>query len=227
MLNTEITTIIWDLDGTITDTLELHFTSFKQALTDYDFELTREKFLESFGKNNTEGLQAYYGRELDPEFIKEVSDKKEEIYRRLCKEFVKPIPGVVEWIDYFNKQGLKQAIGSSAPKENIDVALDATNLRHYFKIAMAGADLPSKPAPDLFLKVAESLGSQPEECVVIEDAVAGVRAGNSAGMVTAGIVGTCSGEELPADLILDDYLGSPAEFLEQVNRLMRIKFAKG
>ncbi len=218
-MNRKITTIIWDLDGTIIDSLDLHLAAFQQVLPAYGIDLTREKFIETFGRSNSACLQEFFGRELEPDFVTHVVDTKEAIYRNLLRDNLQPLPGVLEWVDYFDKQGMKQALASSAPPENIDAALSELNLRRYFKLAMSGEDFPSKPEPDLFLETARRLGSHPAECVVIEDSVAGVMAGNAAGMITAAIVGTQSEDELPAGLILEDYQGSPEEFLRELSRL--------
>jgi beta-phosphoglucomutase len=78
--------------------------------------------------------------------------------------------------------GFHQAIASSAPQANIDFLVDELQIRGFFEVMVSGYDMPGKPHPDVFLKAADLMDVPPTNCIVIEDAVAGVRAAKNAGM---------------------------------------------
>ena len=94
-----------------------------------------------------------------------------------------PLPGAVELIKSLNEHGIKSAIGSSAVPENIDVILEGLGIKDCFQAIAYGTEVAEgKPSPEIFLLAAEKLGVKPANCVVIEDAIAGVAAAKRAGM---------------------------------------------
>jgi beta-phosphoglucomutase-like phosphatase (HAD superfamily) len=100
--------------------------------------------------------------------------------------------------------GVRQAIASSAPQENIDVLVDGLGLRQYFAAIVSGATLPGKPNPDVFLEAARQIGVPPSACVVVEDAIAGVQAARNAGMRCIAVTTTNRADKLAAaDIVVD------------------------
>ena len=110
--------------------------------------------------------------------------RKETLYRDLVRrDGVSLLPGVAELLAGFAARGWPQAVGSSAPLGNLDLLLDATGTRHYFRAVVSGDDVArGKPEPEVFLTAAERLGVPPGACLVLEDAPAGVQAAKAAGM---------------------------------------------
>lgn len=101
------------------------------------------------------------------EVLLEVSDQKESRFRDAVKGYVQLVPGVERWIKRFKDWGRKQAIASSAPRENIDALVDELEIRSYFDAIVSGFDLPGKPDPAVFLKTAARVGmSIPSSSVV-------------------------------------------------------------
>ena len=97
-------------------------------------------------------------------------------------------PGIFELLDYMEARGIAAAITSSSPMDAIRKHLSAVNLLHRFRKLCSGHDIPNtKPAPDIYLKVAEDLGVKPENCLVFEDIPNGMRAGKAAGMTVVGV----------------------------------------
>jgi beta-phosphoglucomutase len=96
---------------------------------------------------------------------------------------VQLLPGVRELLDGLHARGVKQAVGSSAPRGNLDLILRITDSRRYFDAIVGMEDTTrGKPDPQVFLVAAEKLGVPPSRCVVLEDAVAGVEAAKAGGM---------------------------------------------
>jgi beta-phosphoglucomutase len=174
--------VLWDMDGVLVDTAELHFRTWLEALSTYDIPLTRESFRATFGMNNAGTLTALLGEAPSPELLAEIGERKERQFRQAIRGQVRPLPGVLPWLERLRSEGVRQAVASSAPPANIDVLLDELGLRPFFDVIGSGSDLPAKPDPSLFLQVARLIGVPPGRCVVVEDSVAGVQAARRAGM---------------------------------------------
>jgi beta-phosphoglucomutase family hydrolase len=197
--------VLWDMDGVIVDTYEGHFLSWKQSLEEVGQPFDDEIFRTTFGMNNRLILAHVFGRELDEEFIWKVGNRKEEIFRQDIKGMVQALPGVKDWLERFKDMGLKQAVASSAPQANIDALLDELGIRDYFQAEASGSTLKGKPDPAVFLLAAQKLGVDPVNCLVIEDAIAGVEAAKRAGCRCVAVLTTNPAEVLSkADCIVKD-----------------------
>lgn len=196
--------IIWDMDGVLVNTGEYHYQSWKQTFDELDVPFSKEQFRETFGMNNTGILEIICGEKLPPEQEDRISDHKEELFREAVKGKAKLLPGVENALKNFLEWNLKQAIASSAPPKNIEVLVRELGIGKYFDATVSGFDIPGKPDPGVFLKTARQLSVEPERCVVIEDAVAGVEGANNAGMKCIAVTTTNTTEALSnADLIFD------------------------
>ena len=134
-----------------------------------------------------------------------MSDWKEQRYRELVEGKLKLLDGVKVLIDDLKKHGFALAIGTSAPRANLDFMLEHKPLGDCFDVYVTGEEVISgKPAPDTFLKAAEKLSMPADRCVVVEDAVAGVQAGKTAGMAVVAVTNTTDRPKLAqADIIVD------------------------
>ena len=181
--------VLWDLDGTLVDSEELHWLSWRDTMAGEGHELTYEQFLGSFGQKNDRILTAWLGAAATADRIQRVGDAKEAEYRRLAREHgLTPLPGAAEWIRRLHARGWKQAIASSAPRENVGVMLHVLRLDHDFDAIVGAEDVTvGKPNPQVFLTAARALDLPPERCVVVEDVAAGVEAARRAGMRSIGV----------------------------------------
>jgi beta-phosphoglucomutase family hydrolase len=196
--------ILWDMDGVLVDTNEFHFRAWHEVLAEYGIDFAREVHQQVFGMNNTGILSRVLGKRLTPQLFAEIDDYKEKRFRAAIRGHAQPLPGVRTWLQRLQDAGARQAIASSAPLANIDALIDELGLRTYFDAIVPGADLPGKPEPVLFLKAAELLDVPPEDCIVIEDAIAGVAAAKRAGMKCIAVMTTNKAEALSAaDLIVE------------------------
>ena len=192
------------MDGVLVDTDELHFESWKAVLSDYGIEMTEQDHKRTFGMNNKKILAILMGEEPEPELLREISDRKEAAFRDLARANVKPMQGVVDWLERFRSWGCVQAIASSAPKANIDTLVESMGLEEFFDARVSGFDLPAKPDPAVYLEAASQIGVEPRCCLVIEDAVVGVEGANNAGMAAIGVTTTHSINALKdADIVVD------------------------
>lgn len=181
--------VLWDLDGTLVDSEEYHWLSWRDAMRAEGIELSYERFLASFGQRNDRILGAWLGDDADADRVTRIGDWKEAEYRRLAEtRGLQPLPGAREWLIALRAAGWKQAIASSAPRENVETMLRVLDLTRYLDVVVSAEDVTrGKPDPQVFLTAAEKLGAPPARCVVVEDAAAGVEGARRAGMKSIGV----------------------------------------
>jgi beta-phosphoglucomutase len=181
--------VLWDLDGTLVDSEEYHWHSWRDTMAAEGSPITRAQFLETFGLRNDEILPRWLGPAATLDRVARVSVAKEMLYRKLvrCGD-LKPLAGAAEWVGQLREEGWRQAIASSAPRENVDVMLKALGLAKSFDAIVSAENVTAgKPDPQVFLEAARQLGLAPPRCVVVEDAAAGVEGARRAGMKSIGV----------------------------------------
>ncbi len=208
--------VLWDLDGTLVDSEELHWRAWQETMTAEGVPITWEQFKATFGQRNDSFVPRWLGARATPELVAHISDAKEACYRRLVRECgLTPAPGAAEWVRRLQREGWRQAIASSAPRENVEVMLDALGLRDCFQATVAAEDVErGKPAPQVFLLAASRLGVPPERCIVVEDAPAGIEAARRAGMRSIFLRHT--GTRAPADLVVASLQELSADAFERL-----------
>ena len=155
-------------------------------------------FLRGFGRRNVEIMRDMLHWSEDLAEIQRLSLRKEELYREVVKDWgIESLPGVREWLERLKKEGIACGIGSSTEEKNVRLGLELLGLEDFFQTAVTAEHVKrGKPAPDVFLEVANRLRVNPDKCVVFEDAPAGVEAGRAAGMRVVGVTTTHPGGHL-------------------------------
>lgn len=196
--------VLWDLDGTLIDTGDLHYRAWARALPEFGVAFPADQFQRTFGMNNSGVLEVFLGRPVDQELVATISERKETLFRELLHGNVRALPGAQQWLARLRGWGARQAVASSAPPANIEVMLGELDLAGYFDAIVSGYTLPSKPDPAVFLRAAEQVGVTPSNCIVMEDATAGVAAARRAGMRCIAVASTNAAEALhEADLVVE------------------------
>jgi beta-phosphoglucomutase len=203
--------VIWDVDGTLIDSAEYHWLAWRDTLAAERFELTRERFQASFGQRNDTVLRGYFGEGITAADTARIAHAKEERYRDLMRTGgIQPLPGVDRWLDQLKAGGWRQAIASSAPRENLGAILIALGREGFFDAVVSAEEIEhGKPAPDIFLRAAEKIGTPPARCIVVEDAPAGVEGARRAGMRCIGVL--TSHDRLAADLVVPSLEALPVD----------------
>jgi beta-phosphoglucomutase len=175
--------VIWDVDGTLVDTAELHFRAWRVLARELSKPFTRADFAATFGRRNPEIVRQLFGTHYDEAEVAELGDRKEEYYKAEARRGVELLPGVRALLEGLHAAGFTQAIGSSAPRGNLELILSLTRTEPFFQAVVSMEDTQrGKPDPQVFLVAAERLGVPPPRCLVLEDAVAGVQAAKAGGM---------------------------------------------
>jgi beta-phosphoglucomutase len=204
--------VLWDMDGTLIDSEEFHWISWRNTLANEGIAITREQFLSSFGQRNDSIIPRWLGAAATPERIEKIANAKEELYRHLVhRHGITPLPGVANCVHRLHNEGWLQAIASAAPRANIDAVLEALEATHIFQGIVSAEDVHrGKPDPEVYLTAAARVGVLPDRCIVVEDAVAGVEGARRAGMRSIGV--SHNGAHLPADVMVQslEFLDSDA-----------------
>lgn len=184
----EIFGVIWDVDGTLVDTAELHFQAWLTLTASLGRPFTRQDFAGTFGWRNPEIIPHLFGPVFSDAEIAELGERKELLYRAQAKKGLSLLPGVNTLLEALHAAGFRQAIGSSAPRANLDLLLDVTHVHQFISVVVGMEDSKrGKPGPEVFLIGAEKMGVKPENCLVFEDAPVGIQAARAGGMKAVGV----------------------------------------
>lgn len=207
--------VLFDMDGVIVDSNPYHKLAFEAFLKRHNVYLTDDELkTRVYGRTNPEIMRFIFKEDFTTQKGEEWADEKEAIFRELYKE-VSPVKGLVSFLQTLKSHKIKTAVGTSAPKLNLDFILEKTGLRQYFDALLHSSDVQhGKPHPEIYLKAATQLNTAPSRCIVIEDSLSGVKAGLNAGMKVIAITTTHTGPELSnAHLVIENFEGLTLEIL--------------
>ena len=185
-INPKAKGLIFDLDGTLADTMPIHYIAWKNAASKYGINFTTDLFSQLAGiplYPTVEKLNLIFGKTIDP---KEMGDLKEEEFENnmhLTPE-IKVVTDLVR--KYHGK--IPMAVGTGGSRRLSLKSLDIIGLGSYFDILVTSEDVSNfKPHPETFLKCAELMGVTPADCEVFEDGVLGIQAARTAGMMVVDV----------------------------------------
>jgi len=197
--------VIWDMDGVIADTAPYHLKAWQEVFQKRGVKFTEEDFRHHFGQRNDTIIRTTLGAERSQSEIETIANEKENNYRQRVRQNVRPLPGAVKLIKSLEQQGFSAALASSAPIENIQLVMQELGIEDAFPAIVSGREVKEgKPSPQGFRLAAQKLGVEPENCIVIEDAPAGITAAKRAGMHCLAVTNTHPKSSLAeADIIVD------------------------
>lgn len=203
--NLKAKAVIWDMDGVIVDTGRYHFRAWQEAFRKRGVTFTEEAFRRNFGQRNDTIVRVTLGKDTPQTEIDAITREKESYFRSIVKDNIRPLPGAVALLKSLAENGFKVGLASSAPVENIELLTTTLGIRDCFQAIVSGREVAEgKPNPQGYLLAAQKLGVAPKNCVVIEDAVAGLAGAKRAGMHCVAVTTTHPRTSLAeADLIVD------------------------
>ena len=180
--------MIFDLDGVLIHSMPMHTIAWEHYLDNLGVQIENLE-ARMHGKRNSELVRDFLGDTVSEEDAFQHGLAKERLFRELLlKEDLNryQVPGVIDFLERY--KNIPKAIGSNAEPENINFVLDRFNLRPYFQAVVSGLEVKRpKPFPDIYLKAAQHLQTDPENCIVFEDSPTGAEAGIAAGMRVVGV----------------------------------------
>lgn len=215
----KIEAIIFDMDGVLIDSERISFKSYQKILGEYGYEMDEEFYLKFIGRN-TKAIKEIIVEGYGPEFpVDVIYEKKSKLATETVdKNGVIIKPGVHELLDYLNNEKYKIAVATSTRRERALQLLQNANIKSKVDYVICGDQVKnSKPDPEIFLRAAEGLNVNPENCIVIEDSDAGIKAAHAAKMTGIHVPDMKSLDEENRKLaaMVHDNLLSVKEFFEK------------
>ncbi|MBA4407905.1 MAG: beta-phosphoglucomutase [Bacteroidota bacterium] len=182
---------LFDLDGVVVDTANYHYIAWKALAEELGFEFTLEDNERLKGVSRSQSLEILLeigGKQFTEQEKLAMAEKKNALYVSYIEKMTPEeiLPGVEKFLQELRQNGIKIALGSAS--KNSPMILERIQLSAMFDAIVDGNSISeAKPNPEVFLKGAEKLGVLPENCVVFEDAIAGIEAAQNANMYSVGI----------------------------------------
>jgi HAD superfamily hydrolase (TIGR01509 family) len=197
--------VLWDMDGTIVDSSCYHRQAWRDTFQRQGIEFTDEAYQFTLGRRNDEIIRRYFSPGLSQQEVDLIAGQKEEYFRKYIKGNIRPFPFVSEMIKSLAAAEFRLAVVSSATIENIRLITEELSIGTFFDLFITGKDVAvGKPSPLGYLTAAERLSVAPQQCIVIEDAAAGVSAAKRGGMYCIAVTNTCPKEALAeADIVVN------------------------
>jgi HAD superfamily hydrolase (TIGR01509 family) len=199
--------VIFDMDGVIVDTNPHHKIAIQQFCADHGIQLNELTFQHKiYGRTNRDWITNVFG-DITIEQRDAYAREKEALFRKIYEPDIKPVPGLIEFLDLLVANRIPRAIATSAPPENVEFIVKKTGIRKYFDIILDERNvLHGKPHPEIYIKTAKALNFQNNECIVIEDSLSGITAARKAGSKVIGITTTHTPEEMTeTNLVIQDF----------------------
>mgnify|MGYP000438083916 CR=1 FL=1 len=191
--------IIFDLDGTMVDSLPYHHESWRiffknNNLEENDFT---EILKEYKGGGTLELMTSVFGDMYTKEELKQMTDDKEVIFRDIYKSKIYPIEGLKKFLDNLKESNISLSIGSNAIRKNVIMTIEELGITNYFSSIICGDEVSKgKPDPEMYIKTLSNLKVNKDECVIFEDSIEGIEAAKNADIKVIGVTSSQSSEIL-------------------------------
>lgn len=203
--------VIFDLDGTLVDSMWMWKAIDVEYLARYNLECPDDLQKEIEGMSFSETAAYFKKRFAIADSLEQIKEAWIQMSIEKYRNEVTLKPGARAFLDYITENGMAAGIATSNGQAMVDAVLDALDIRRYFKVVATACEVAAgKPAPDIYLSVADRLQVEPSACVVFEDVPAGIQAGKNAGMTVFAVEDEFSMDmreekEQLADYYIKDY----------------------
>jgi HAD superfamily hydrolase (TIGR01509 family) len=188
--------LLFDLDGTLAETDSLHLPTWVDALEPYGVEVDEAFYRDKISGRSTAEIVRELLPELTDEQGRSIGDAKEASFRERASE-LEPLPGLVDFVERGRKRGLRIALVTNAPEENVKMILLALKLRDFFDTVVLADEVEAvKPDPAPYRAALEKTGVPAEEALAFEDSISGISSSVAAGIPTVGIASSQEPQKL-------------------------------
>ena len=189
--------VIFDMDGTIVDSLPYHYESWRIFFEENKVEDFSEKLKKYKGGGTLDLMKAVYGDIYSINELKKMSDDKEIIFRRIYKGNIKPIDGFLEFILNLKSKNILVGLASNAIRKNVTLTLNELGVHDLFDSIICGDEVNfGKPNPEMFDKTVSRFKLEKDNCIIFEDSIEGVGAAVNAGINVIGVTSSSPGDIL-------------------------------
>jgi beta-phosphoglucomutase family hydrolase len=206
----ETTGFIFDMDGTLINSMPFHVKSWLLTLEEIGMPLSDEELARHNHGTITEVTRSILGEQASESEVTAVSERKEVIFRQIFRPHLRLLDGAGEFLERSKELGIPLVLATNAEWININYVLDGLNIRDVFDAVIGKEDIQKgKPDPEIFLLAAKLIGIPPERCIVFEDSSSGIQAAERAGMPCIATTTALQAAELeqlkPVVRVIDDY----------------------
>ena len=202
--------VIFDMDGTIVDSLPYHYEAWKIFFNENKVENFSEKLKDYKGGGTLDLMTAVYGDKYSRKELKIMTDDKEIIFREIYKNNVVPIAGFMEMFELIKSKKILVGIASNAIRKNVKMILSELKIYEKFDSIICGDEVKKgKPDPEMFNETVDRFNLKKEECLIFEDSIEGVTAAVNSDVDVIGITSSSSDKILRdrgCKLTIENYL---------------------
>ena len=189
--------IIFDMDGTIVDSLPYHHEAWKIFFNENQVENFSEKLKDYKGGGTLDLMKAVYGNKYSLKDLKSMSDEKEVIFREIYKGKINPIEGFKKFLIDIKSKHILVGLASNAVRKNVSLIINELNIFNDFDSIICGDEVNNgKPNPEMFNKTINRFNIKKDECLIFEDSLEGVKAAKNSGIKVVGISSSTSDKTL-------------------------------
>lgn len=213
---------LFDMDGTLVDNTLAHMRAFEIFCARYGVTGWKEKLSQAFGMGNDDIMRLIMPAELIRERgLASLAEEKEAIYREIYAPEIRSVKGLVPLLESLRAAGVRCAVGSSGCRANVDFVLEKCRIGEFFDARISGDRVTRcKPDPEIYLTAAAALGMAPADCVVFEDAKAGIESARRAGVGRVVALATTLPREVLERETDADVIGATFADLPGLDRLL-------
>ena len=202
--------IIFDMDGTIVDSLPYHYEAWKIFFNENKVENFSEKLNEYKGGGTLDLMRTIYGNQYSKKELKKMSEDKEKIFRKIYKGEIKQILGFKKFLDELKSKDIMVGLASNAIRKNVSMIINELEIYDYFDSIICGDEvINGKPNPEMFNETIDRFNINKDECLIFEDSLEGVLAAKNSGVKVIGITSSSSNKVLKdagCVMSISDYL---------------------
>lgn len=204
--------IIFDMDGTIVDSIPYHYEAWKKFFNEKkiaDFSKKLDTFKDK-GGSTLDFMRSIYGNLYSKKELKKIIEEKEIVFRRISKGKIKPISGFIEFLNFIKSKNILVGLASNAIKKNVSMIINELEIYDHFDSIICGDEvINGKPNPEMFNETIDRFNIDKSECLIFEDSLEGVLAAKNSGIKVIGITSSNSNKVLTdagCNISISDYL---------------------
>jgi len=209
---------VFDMDGVIVDTNPYHKIALQKFAAKHGYSLSEEELIKKiYGRTNKEWIPNLFERNLSAEEVAHYGEEKEKMFRDLYEKDIHEVKGLTDFLEQATQRDIKMAIGTSAPRSNVDFIVEKTGIGKFFPVILDESHVTyGKPNPEIYINCAAALKFPPSQCIVFEDSLSGVAAGRAAGSQVVGVATTHTAQELATKIVIKDFTEiTPSQLIQE------------